>query len=637
MKEIALIIGGTLKNKELLNLKETSMFEEVPIHEAGQLAMELEAKGKIKIFISTVGTASYIEKFVNIPVIKAYNTYYDLLENIKFFEETYGVVNQPLALIIHSSGYIYPDRIQPFIKNQLSIFYFDDEEDIRKLVESLGKRNFQWFIGGPTTQGYIRKMGLNCHLLCLGTETIQNTIDKAKSVLEYSRKERNQRQELQTILNLFPDAIVATDQEGIITVCNNRAIELLGVTGREIIGKNIEQVTLDPSWVNTYKKGVKWVDELREYKKTKLFTTRQPILNEGTIIGAVGTFQEAAKIEQLEHKYRKLQTLGLTAKYNFSNIIGESILMKKTVEKAKAYARVDSTVLIEGETGTGKEIFAQSIHNYSPRKNGPFVAVNCAALPENLLESEIMGYEEGAFTGAKKGGKSGLFELAHNGTIFLDEINQMPLMLQARVLRVIQEKQVLRLGGERVIPVDVRIIAATNEDLNKLVQEKLFRDDLYYRLNVLNLSLPPLRERVDDIPLLIKYYFELFSNKYDAANAFTGTTTNLLMSYSWPGNVRELANLCERYIVINQQQFVSDVSYVKEYIDKRKDDKNDQNKAYDKDSINVRLNTLEDMEQQLIQQVLKRMKGNKVQSAMLLGLSRTTLWKKLKEKNNLIG
>ena len=630
-KEIALIIGGKVYQKEKFNLDEICIYEEVKMKDAIKLAIELEDQGKIKVIISTVGTASLIENYVKIPIIKANNTYFDILQTVKYFEEATGVVNENIALILHEWGTILPSMIQSYIKNTLEVFYYRNEDDIRRIVSDLSKKNYIWFIGGPTTHTYVRQLGLKCHLLYLGTETLRNAIDKARAVLEFARQEREQRQRLQTMLNLFPDGILATNKEGIITICNPRAMEILGLTERDILGKKIDDVTQDKSWSNIYEKGDKLVDEYREFKQIKVFTTRQPVIDDGTIIGAVGTFQEAAKIEQLEHKYRKLQTLGLYAKYKFSNIVGESLIMKKTMEKAKAYAKVNATILIEGETGTGKELFTQSIHNYSERKNGPFVAINCAALPENLLESELMGYEEGAFTGAKKGGKPGLFELAHKGTVFLDEINQIPLQLQARVLRVIQEKQVMRLGGERVIPVDVRIIAATNEDLEKLVGEKRFRADLYYRLNVMNLVLPPLRERPEDIPLLVKHFFNLFSGIYGPAPAFTDTSISILMNYSWPGNVRELENLIERFMVINRQQFVSELSFVKEYVFRKQDSGLNTNKE-EKDCINVRINTLEKMEQQLIEQVLQKVKGNKIQAAMILGLSRTTLWKRLNEK-----
>ncbi|PUU88169.1 MAG: PAS domain S-box, partial [Halanaerobium sp.] len=230
--------------------------------------------------------------------------------------------------------------------------------------------------------------------------------------------------------------------------------------------------------------------------ETRIATNRVPIKVENKLNGVVATFQDVTKIQKLEQEIRReLNKKGSTAQYDFDDIIGESKAIKVKKELAKKFAKVSSTVLITGQSGTGKELFAHSIHKNSKRKNGPFVAINCAALPTNLLESELFGYEEGSFTGAKEGGKSGLFELAHRGTIFLDEIGKMDKKLQARLLRVIQEKRIMRLGGREVIPVDVRIISAANSNLKTEVQNGEFRKDLYYRLNVLELEIPPLSER----------------------------------------------------------------------------------------------------------------------------------------------
>nr|WP_274608171.1 sigma 54-interacting transcriptional regulator [Peribacillus sp. TH27] len=237
----------------------------------------------------------------------------------------------------------------------------------------------------------------------------------------------------------------------------------------------------------------------------------------------------------------KIKESGHIAKYKFNDIISKSSKIEQVKKQAKKMALSDSNVLIIGESGTGKELFANSIHNYSSRNPFPFVAVNCSALPDNLLESELFGYEEGAFTGAKRGGKKGLFEQAHRGTIFLDEIGDISSNLQSRLLRVLQQKEVLRVGGTKVIPVDVRVIAATNKDLFHLVQERQFRDDLYYRLKVLQLNIPPLRERVEDIFPLIKHF--MFKKRTQLT--FSSEAQYCLESYNWPGNIRELENMVE--------------------------------------------------------------------------------------------
>ena len=280
-------------------------------------------------------------------------------------------------------------------------------------------------------------------------------------------------------------------------------------------------------------------------------------------------------------------------------------------KKAELFAQSESNVLIYGRTGTGKELFAQGIHNASRRAQGPFVAINCAALPENLLESELFGYEEGAFTGARKGGKQGLFELAHGGTIFLDEISEISAGVQARLLRVLEEREVMRLGGESVIPVDVRVVAATNRDLNTLVQQGQFREDLFFRLYVLELRLPTLAERVEDIPLLMERF--LLENKVmlELAEIKQIAHHHLLTTYSWPGNVRELKNFAERIVTLCSMQPDPDQLLHTIFENRRGIKKNHS-------------------EKQDILRVLKEVGGNRTLAAANC-ISRTTLWRRLKE------
>ena len=267
--------------------------------------------------------------------------------------------------------------------------------------------------------------------------------------------------------------------------------------------------------------------------------------NDDEIIGGIFVFKDVTKIKELERNLRKrTKKKGYIAQYDFANILGESRRLKKVIKEAKYIAKSESTILISGESGVGKELFAQSIHNYSKRNKYPFVAINCSALPSDLLESELFGYEEGAFTGARKGGKAGIFEQAHEGTIFLDEIGNVNSRVQSKLLRVIEEKEVRRVGGSKVLPVNVRIIAATNKDLQKLIDENEFREDLYYRLSVLPLHVPPLRERREDIPQLIYHFLKQYGRDklkipYEIMSKF--------YHYDWPGNIRELKN-CVEYV-----------------------------------------------------------------------------------------
>ena len=284
-------------------------------------------------------------------------------------------------------------------------------------------------------------------------------------------------------------------------------------------------------------------------------TNRVPISLAGQVQGVVATFQEVAKIQSVESKIRQtLFNSGLLARYHFDDILTDDPYFKRIIAIAKKYAQTDATMLLLGESGTGKELFAQSVHNHSSRAKEAFVAINCSALPGQLLESELFGYVGGAFTGARKEGKRGLFEQAHNGTIFLDEIGDMDKELQSRLLRVLEEKQVRRLGSDSVIPVNVRVIAATNIDLWSEGVKGNFRLDLYYRLNVLNIKIPPLRERRGDIALLAEWLMKLYCGQYGKEmQTLPKTVLEALKEHQWPGNVRELKNVMERIVLSSEK------------------------------------------------------------------------------------
>ncbi|AKA68654.1 sigma-54 interaction domain-containing protein [Clostridium scatologenes] len=343
------------------------------------------------------------------------------------------------------------------------------------------------------------------------------------------------RQELDMVLNISKEGVLLINNEEIIVFCNNAFKNIFNIY-EDVKGKKIDSV-LDTNIVDAFRcESLK--DEILEYRGKKINANKQVVQSLSENIGFCFNLQEVTYIKQLEQNLsKKLRNKGLIAKYNFDYIKTCSIRMKECISLARKIASSDLTALIIGESGTGKELLAQSIHNASPRAKQPFVAINCAALPENLLESELFGYEGGSFTGALKEGKIGLFEQANNGTIFLDEIGDMPLPLQARILRVLQERQVMRIGSQSVIDINVRVISATNRKLMEMVQQGKFREDLFYRLNVLPINIPPLRERKDDIISTMKDFIIRKELK------ISDEVKNILLNYRWPGNVRELQNV----------------------------------------------------------------------------------------------
>lgn len=342
---------------------------------------------------------------------------------------------------------------------------------------------------------------------------------------------------LESLVNASHDGVIMVDKNLEISVINNKVCEMFRIKKENVLGKCFSRELGFPcDWQEVLNNTV------IRYGENSLLIGVTPVSSCDGDIGRVVTFRDVTEIQKLEQIVRKNTTArGHVAHYTFKDIIGESPEIVETKKIAAQIANTEGTTLIYGESGVGKELYAQAIHRSSKRKNGPFVAINFSALPDNLVESELFGYEEGAFTGARKGGKPGFFEMAHGGTIFLDEIGDADLYIQTRLLRVLQEKEVMRIGSTKVIPVDVRVITATNKYLPQLVKEKKFREDLYYRLNVLPLSIPPLRKRGKDVLLL----FDHLCTQKGLTFRLTESAQELLLSHCWPGNVRELVNLIE--------------------------------------------------------------------------------------------
>lgn len=347
---------------------------------------------------------------------------------------------------------------------------------------------------------------------------------------------------LDILMGALETGILGVDRDGLIFALNSVAESMLGLHRKDAIGQSLTFACRDLDRQLTESDRCQKASRLIQLGDTYINLSTAPINWQDETIGCFVLLQRFTEEENRQHQFRlQLYHRGYQSKYVFDDIIGQSDIMLRTKQIAARMARTESAILLTGESGTGKELFAHSIHNASRRRDMPFVAINCAALSETLLESELFGYDEGAFTGAKKGGKLGLFEYAHRGTLFLDEIEGMSQTLQIKLLRVLQEKEFMRVGGNRIIPTDVRIIAASNEDILELVHQGMFRKDLYYRLNTLPIAIPPLRERGDDLFLIARHLMEKNGTSYQ----FSPDAQAVLRAYPWEGNVRELANLVE--------------------------------------------------------------------------------------------
>lgn len=502
--------------------------------------------------------------------------------------------------------------------------YQDLEENVRRAVES----GCDVIIGGYSASTYAKKFHMPFHMLSTGEATIYQTLNEAIRTVEEIHKERVVSETYKTIIYASKDGIMYVDAQGIIRV-RNRVVRRMN-NNESLFQKALKETFpfLYRTFAEVLGTGQEVDGQIHVLPGSNLTVSVafSPVIVNQRISGVVITMVDITQVQKLENQIRRtLSEKGLRAKYTFEDIIHESDVIEKTIDIARRYALSESNIILVGETGTGKELFAQSIHNASARKNGPFVAINCAALPENLLESELFGYVEGAFTGTAKGGKMGLFEQAHGGTLFLDEIGEISMSIQTKLLRVLQEREVRRIGDNKVISINVRIISATNKSINRLTELGLFRKDLAYRLDVLRIFLPPLRQRGADVEILFLHLLK----QQGMANQRPLPEINLnalsaLQEYPFNGNIRELSNIVERASVLCSGGVIRREDILHALYPQ------DLEEPLTAETIQNHLDT--DMhEKDKILWALLECDGNKGKAAKLLGMDRSTLWRKLKK------
>ena len=512
----------------------------------------------VEVIISRGGTAALLRNKLDIPIVEIKVTGYDVMRAL----HPYIGKDRKIAIVgyqnvVHGCrifGELFGLSIKELIipADEINKDWEAAQQEVQRLVAENG---MDVVIGDSLVRGRLKVENIDIQMVESGKEAIVQAIEEAKHIGIVRENERRAYERLRTIIHSVHDGVVATDETGCITAVNLVAEEIFGFKERDVLGMTIGQAIPNTRIDKVLQTGQAELEQLQQTPKGYIVTNRVPITLEGQVQGVVATFQEVAKIQSVEQKIRQtLFNKGLFARYRFEDVLTEDPHLKKIVAIAKKYAQTDATMLLLGESGTGKELFAQSIHNDSPRRQEAFVAINCSALPGQLLESELFGYVGGAFTGARKEGKRGLFELAHNGTIFLDEIGDMDKELQSRLLRVLEEKQIRRIGSDSIIPVNVRIIAATNMDLWNESMKGNFRQDLYYRLNVLTIKLPPLRERRSDIQVLVRWLLRRYGEQYGKKIAdLPDRVMERLRDHPWSGNIRELKNVMERIVLSSEQ------------------------------------------------------------------------------------
>ena len=596
--------------------------------EATEIARELVMQGQVDVILSAGANGAYLADTLGIPVVRIPVTGADVMRALLKARK----MSDHIAVVTYQQPNSELEEIKDLVNLDIEQRTYTTIDDAKETFRELAHRGFRVIVGSSLITELAEREGLT-GILVYSRNSVRSTIEDALEIAQIRYREEQRAERINAILSHLNEGVVAVDADQKVLLTNPAMETLAGVTAENARGRRLEELVPELAVGEVFRHGHASLGRVEKINKRTVVTNRIPIRSDGDITGAVLTIQDAQAISRADRSIRsRNRRTKFVAKYGFDDIAGRSPAVLRARELCEQYAETDATVLITGETGTGKELFVQGIHNASRRRNAPFVAVNCGAIPDNLLESELFGYEEGAFTGSRRGGQTGLFELAHTGTICLDEIGEMPVSLQTRLLRVLQEKVVLPLGGDPV-PIDVRVIAATNCDLKQAVEEGSFRRDLYYRLNILQVNLPSLRERGDDVMLLSAKLLRDKLGSFAEERDVDGLVERLapyLQAHTWPGNVRELENVMERLAVLwaESEDFLSRNverqlrTIVPEFFAAA-----DTPPPEDADSLKE---FVERTEIQRIRDAVEECHGNISEAARKLQLSRTTLWRKLR-------
>lgn len=623
------------------------------LEDAIEVGKNFEKRG-VEIIIARRGTSQLLRENLTIPVLSLPQSSLSII----------NVVHQA-ASRIQDRGY---EKVRIFMPNfragisgleilnkLLPIEFrqgvYHDTESLKELIFRAAEEGFQGVIGGTATKRFAESHNLFYQELVTTHEEIMETVDNACSVTIANRREKVGRLRYQTVNDMVAEGIISMNEEKRIITLNKKARKILNLKDQLVTGRSASSLFKEGPIKRAISRGKSVQDRIEKINGELYVFNQEPVFFADRTAGFVATFRDASAVMKTENKVRRKMSRGFVARYEIDDILHQSQAMSKLVENIKEISRTNSTVLIQGETGTGKELVAQSIHNCSSRKRNPFVTINCGALPESLLESELFGYEEGAFTGSKKGGKAGLFELAHQGTLFLDEIDSTPKTVQIRLLRVLQEKEVMRIGGDQTIPIDVRIITASGSGLWEATQRGIFRRDLFFRLNVLRINVPPLRNRREDIALLFTHFLYQHANTHHLIiPSLPPEHMTRLQNYRWPGNVRQLRNFAEQLLLSTsfgnpvenialrflELEAIMDMQNSKDLPSgpSAKGIETEQHPlSFPQEQIAPSASGMlhhPENEKGKILHALQQCRYNREKTALMLGVSRTTLWRKMK-------
>ncbi|TVM31238.1 sigma 54-interacting transcriptional regulator [Oceanidesulfovibrio marinus] len=581
------------------------------------------------VIVSRGGTYRMIHDELDIPIVEIKVNAYDIIESLSPMTDKYDAV----GVVGYSNVIEGFDILQKLLPLKIVKVVLNRTEDIPQAIQKYKRMGIQIFIGDANVKLVSEELGRTGIEISSQKDSVLMAIMEARRMLKVARAERRRAQRIISITDFVHDGIIAIDGDGVVVIFNRSAERIFGISKEKALGRSISEVVKTCKLPELLNDTRSQFAQVLDVGPNKVAINRAPVVIDGKTSGAIATFQDVTEMQDLEQKVRRtLAERGFSAKHTFDDIIHDGGVMQRCIDDALHYAQYDTPVLVVGESGTGKELFCQGLHNSSPRSRGPFVAINCAAIPASLMEAEFFGHVEGSFTGASRKGRAGIFEMAHRGTVLLDEIGEIPLELQARLLRALQEKQVMRLGGDKMIPVDVRIICATNKPLEQMVAEERFRRDLYFRINILTLRVPSLEERGPGTILkLAEHFLRQYSERFHKRPlAITPDVQSALLSRRFEGNVRELKGLMERSVILGSfKKVLADEPFPASHATP---DRTDLLPLGAKNlAATGPLPDLKSFENSYIREVLRRTNGSVKQASLVLNISRSTLWRRLRE------
>ena len=612
--------------REHIEIRLASMEDALPV------AKDCLAAG-VEVVLGGGATGRLLREKLKLPVVTIARRDMDVIRALMRAREC----SRRIGLTSFGGSTSGVDLMARILDVDVRLLEFRSTPELVAAITKAVQDGYHCIVGGGICKTIAETVGGEGFVVVPGERVIQQALEEARVIAGSQRRAKQEAERLRVILHSIKEGVVGIDSEGRIDLINPVAADMFHLEAETVLNKAMPQVVQVAGLRKVLESGEAEVDQFRRVGGVDMIVNSMPVNVSEDTRAVVATFTRVSRIQDLDRRLKeKLYAKGFVTRYTLDDYRGGCSSIARLREKAGQYATTEASILIEGETGTGKEILAQGIHRASRRSAGPFVAVNCSALPESLLESELFGYEEGAFTGAKRGGKQGLFELASGGTLFLDELADVSPMLQVRLLRAIEEKEVMRVGGDRIVPVDVRIIASSYKELAQAARQGNFRADLYFRIATLKLNTIPLRERIEDIPFLM----ESLLKRYDTPKSIfplpiSKTVLSRMAVHPWLGNIRELDSLIQRYLALARGSNFDGQKLLLEIMDDLSSETllvSSSDKFDGTCNVNENLKKrLKKHEMDIIQEILTLTNDNKTKAAKILGISVNSLWRKLRE------